>query len=124
MCCYFAELTLKLESMACDDHGASDCGLNKNIININGKDYSRNGRGFNLAVIDFESGDVEKTSNFDTWNRNGKGSEKMEEFIKGIQKNKIVIGVVKDEGYTSLKMGAKTAIVSDVLLSSNQSSFN
>ena len=32
--------------------------------------------------------------------------------------------VVKDEGYTSLKMGAKTAIVSDVLLSSNQSSFN
>eukprot|EP00795_Rhopilema_esculentum_P013795 gene13795-4724_t len=106
------ELTLKLESMACDDHSAGDCNLNKNIININGKDYSRNGRGFNLAVIDFGSGDIEKTANFDTWDRNGKGSEQMEEFIKGIQKNKIVIGVIKDEGYTNLKMGAKTAIAS------------
>ena len=82
MCCYFAELTLNLNQWHAMIMVLSDCGLNKNIININGKDYSRNGRGFNLAVIDFESGDVEKTSNFDTWNRNGKGSEKMEDSLK------------------------------------------
>ena len=103
--------------MTCDDPGIVDykCWLARNSIKINGKEYTSNKRGFNVAVIDFKSGDVEETSSYDTFLTNVE-SKRLEAYIKKLPKDKIVCGVVKDEGYNRLTQGVKNAIVSVILL--------
>ena len=104
--------------MSCSDPGIVDykCSLARNSIEINGKEYTSNKRGFNVAVIDFKSGDVEETSSYDTYYTEVE-SKRMEAYIKKLPKNKIVCGVVKDEGYNRLTHGVKSAIVSVFFLS-------
>ena len=102
--------------MTCRDPGIIDfkCSSARNSIKINGKEYTSNKRGFNVAVIDFKSGDVEATSSYDTYLTDVE-SKRMEAYIKKLPKDKIVCGVVKDEGYNRLTQGVKNAIVSVIL---------
>ena len=108
------ELKIHLLSTACSDAGAFNllCNRAKNNIIINGREYSENGRGFNLAVVNLQTGDVEKRANFDTWSRNVRGSDEMVRFLKQLPNNRLVLGVIKDEGFHSLSQEAKKTIVS------------
>ena len=86
--------------------------LNKNSIKVNGKEYSKNGRGFNIVTIDFETGDIEQRMHFDTYDKSKSDAKNMQSFLNKLPSNKIVLGVVKDEAHTSLHQSAKKAIVS------------
>lgn len=77
-------------------------------IVVDGKDYSPNGRGYNIAVIDPVTGEVEKVESFDT-RSDEKGkfySQKMAEFLNEIPSGKIVVCAVKDEGSKYLSEAA------------------
>lgn len=113
---FISELKISLLSMTCDDPGIIDykCWDARNSITINGKEYTRNNRGFNIAVIDFKSGEVEETISYDTYN-DIQESRRLEEYIRKLPTNKIVCGVVKDEGHNRMTEGAKNAIVSVIL---------
>ena len=87
------------------------CLLGRNRIQINGKEYTKDKQGFSIAVMDFKSGDVEKTITFDLY-FNPHSSKEIEAFIKRQPRNKVICGVVKDEGYNRLTQGVKNAIVS------------
>ena len=106
------ELAIELISTACDDPGAKPCHMARNSINVNGIEYSKDGRGFNIAVFYLGTGQVEKTENFDTFDKNKDDSTKMAQFLQNIPENRIVLGVVKVEATYNLKMNARRAIVS------------
>jgi hypothetical protein len=69
-------------------------------IVVDGEDYSPDKRGYNIAVIDPTTGEVEKVENFDTRSdERGKFfAQKMAEFLEDIPDGKIVVCAVKDEG--------------------------
>jgi hypothetical protein len=69
-------------------------------IVVDGKDYSPNKKGYNIAVIDSKTGKVEKVESFDTRDdERGKFfAQKMAEFLEDIPAGKIVVCAVKDEG--------------------------
>ncbi len=107
----FPEINIELLSTACSDPHAGPCHANKNHIKVNGKEYSKSGRGFNIVTIDIETGDVEERRAFDTW-KDQSNSKNMEIFLTKIPAHRIVLGVIKDEAYQNLRDGAKKAIVS------------
>eukprot|EP00794_Sanderia_malayensis_P017699 gene17699-19467_t len=113
------EIQIELVATSCDDPGAGPCDSNKNVIKVNGKDYSKNGRGFNIVTVDVQTGAVVDRQNFDTF---GQDSKKMELFLRKLPAKRIVLGVIKDDAYTSLHQGAKTAIAT--LLHKKSIAFN
>lgn len=81
-------------------------------IFVDGVDVSLNKRGYNLAVVNEKSGEVEKVGNFDTRLEPGGESEahKLAEFIKDIPPGKIVLAAIKDEGSKYLTEEAQNAL--------------
>lgn len=77
-------------------------------IVVDGEDYSPDKRGYNIAVIDPTTGEVEKVENFDTRSddRGKFFAQKMAEFLEDIPDGKIVVCAVKDEGSKYLSAGA------------------
>uniref|UniRef100_A0A7M5XPK4 ILEI/PANDER domain-containing protein n=3 Tax=Clytia hemisphaerica TaxID=252671 RepID=A0A7M5XPK4_9CNID len=66
----------------------------KASIRISGEEYSRNEDGFNLVVVDYPSGQVESSENFDTTQDAG-SAKAMTNFIRSLGDKKIVIGATK-----------------------------
>ena len=81
-------------------------------IFVNGVDVSLNKRGYNLAVINEKSGEVEKIGNFDTRLEPGGEGEahKLAEFIKALPPGRIVLAAIKDEGSKYLTEEAQNAL--------------
>lgn len=63
-------------------------------IKINGEEFSRNGDGFNLVVVDYDTGAVESSENFDTTQDSG-SAKAMTNFIRSLGDKKIVVGATK-----------------------------
>ncbi|MGE5141256.1 MAG: interleukin-like EMT inducer domain-containing protein, partial [Rudaea sp.] len=80
-------------------------------IYVNGVDASRNGRGYNLVVVDPNTGRVEASSSFDTF-RSTAESERMAGFIAAIPEGRIVAAAVMDEASLNLSAGAVRALES------------
>ena len=85
-------------------------------VYVNGQDESPNARGYNIVVIDSQSGNISARENFDTFGSEQE-SERMAEFIAQIPDGKIVAVAASDEasyrltqeGVDALKsLGAKT----------------
>ena len=104
------DISLDLVSGACAA-GSVHCAKAENRIKVNGKEYTKNRIGFNLAVINIHDGIVERTAHFDTSQRNLKGSHSMVQFLNRLPTHRIVVGVVKGEGYQGLTEEAKKVIV-------------
>ena len=90
----------------------SRCFRAKSSIVIHGKEYSKNKRGFNLAVVNIQNGVVERREYFDTFSKSLRGSAKMVQFVNSLPVHRIVVGVVKGDAYQGLTAEAKKAIVS------------
>ena len=63
-------------------------------IKINGEEFSRNQDGFNLVVVDYDTGAVESSENFDTTQDSG-SAKSMTNFLRSLGNKKIVIGATK-----------------------------
>jgi len=78
-------------------------------IFVEGRDVSSGGRGYNLAVIDPESGRVEATANFDTHLDEGAGAG-LAAFVAGVPPGHIVAVAAADEASRLLGSGAVEAL--------------
>lgn len=90
---------MTIKSVGCFDppfHG-SNCDDTVGSIVVNGIELSQNKPGFNFVVIDFKTGEQEKSVSFDTHGEAG-AYEKLEEFIGGLDNWKIICVAVKDDG--------------------------
>jgi len=76
-------------------------------IRINGLELSYNGRGFNGAIVDVETGKLKIRGTFDTY-RNPEEAVKLNGFIENAEDGDIVILSVKDEGARMLRESIKT----------------
>ena len=66
--------------------------------------------GWNLAVINHKTGQIEKTRTFQTFVDRG-ASVLLERFIEGIENKRIVLGVVHIDGSRHLKSNGFRALV-------------
>ncbi|MGQ9626002.1 MAG: interleukin-like EMT inducer domain-containing protein [Anaerolineae bacterium] len=78
-------------------------------IYVNGRNVSPEGRGYNLAVIDPDSGAVEKVACFDT-HLDEIASQKMASFLEAVPEGKIVAISVADEASRLLTQEAVQAL--------------
>lgn len=78
-------------------------------IFINGMDVSPNERGYNLVVIDPQTGTIESHATFDTFISENE-SARLAQFIGKIPDGKIVIAVVRDEASRFLADDAVSAL--------------
>ncbi|MCI0529957.1 MAG: hypothetical protein L0Y56_21140, partial [Nitrospira sp.] len=74
-------------------------------IFVNGQNVSPRGRGYNVVVVDPQTGKAEKSAVFDTHQLKG-DSHRLAEFINDLENGKIVILAVKDDGALSLTVEA------------------
>jgi hypothetical protein len=74
-------------------------------------DVSAGRRGYNLASIDPQSGDVLDVRGFDTY-ANGFEADRMAQFIEGLPGGAIVLGAARGEAGASLNDGAVAALAS------------
>jgi len=70
-------------------------------ILINGKDVSQNKRGYNIVILNFNTGVVEESKSFDTHGSKD-DVKKMMEFINRIENGKIICVAVSDEASNQL----------------------
>jgi hypothetical protein len=82
---------------------------NLGTILVNGQDVSLQGRGYNLAVIDPQTGEIESSLAFDTHRWRGE-SLRMAKFIEDLKIGKIIALALKDEGALSLTAEAVEAL--------------
>jgi hypothetical protein len=78
-------------------------------IYVDGRNVSPEGRGYNLAVIDPQTGAVEATASFDTHLDEG-ASQAMADFVVSIPKDRIVTVAVRDEASRLLSEEAVQAL--------------
>ncbi|XP_028419306.1 uncharacterized protein LOC114545170 [Dendronephthya gigantea] len=81
------------------------------IIDINGKDHSKNTRGFNIVVVNGKNGKVEESRSFDTHHL-VEEVHYMTAFLNDLstKPNKIIIAAIKDEGRRKLTTEAFNAL--------------
>ncbi|XP_022805061.1 bone morphogenetic protein 1-like [Stylophora pistillata] len=114
-----------IRSEGCDDRGKTPntCGIA--YIKVNGKDYSRHGRGHNIVVVDGATGVILDSKVFDTYGDSSAGNN-LRDYLNSIKGNKIVLVGVQDEGsrYASSAVSAlKRLGAPDPVLGSMRSSF-
>jgi hypothetical protein len=78
-------------------------------ITVSGEDASIHRRGYNLAVIDPQSGEVVEAAGFDTW-ANELESQDLAEFIHQIPEGYVVAVAVRDDGAANLTEEAVQAL--------------
>ncbi|MGA2462884.1 MAG: interleukin-like EMT inducer domain-containing protein [Thermodesulfobacteriota bacterium] len=76
---------------------------NYSQILINGENVSQISKGYNIVVMNSQTGKVEKSVNFDTYGSKDDVT-RMKDFIIGIEKNKIVCVAVADDASLKLSM--------------------
>jgi hypothetical protein len=78
-------------------------------IYMDGRNVSPEGRGYNLAVMDPQTGAVEATASFDT-HLDGEASQAMADFMASIPEGRIVAVAVRDEASRLLSEEAVQAL--------------
>ena len=68
----------------------------KASIKINNEDWSKDENGFNIVVMDFNTGAVEATENFDT-SIDGGAARAISNFISSLKRGKVILGAAKGE---------------------------
>ena len=66
-------------------------------------------RGYNIAVIDPSTGQLDGMTRFDTWENRAEGA-RLAYFLRTIPRGKVVMGSINDEGSGGLTLGAKSAL--------------
>ena len=96
-------LNITIRSEACDDPGIppETCGFG--IIQVNGKQYSPLRRGYNLVIVNADTGDVRENRSFDTF-EDDNADDQMIEFLNSITPRQLVLIAIQDDG--SRKMSA------------------
>jgi hypothetical protein len=80
-------------------------------IYVDGRDVSPHRRGYNLAVIDPQSGRVEATGHFDTFDpASTQASIALMDFVRAVPAGHIVAAAVADEASHNLSEGAVDAL--------------
>lgn len=87
-------------------------------IKINGEEFSRNQDGFNLVVVDYDTGAVESSENFDTTQDSG-SAKSMTNFLRSLGNKKIVIGATKGNAGQFMFNDVYKSLVSPFLLKHN-----
>ncbi|PFX31519.1 hypothetical protein AWC38_SpisGene3581 [Stylophora pistillata] len=91
---------LSVESQGFVDkkRGRTLYGRSRAYIRVNGKDYSRHRRGFNVVVLNYKSGRIEARRSFDT-HGSRYAAKKFKQFISRIRRGRIVLLAIQDEAY-------------------------
>ena len=82
----------------------------KASIKINNEDWSKDENGFNIVVMDFNTGAVEATENFDT-TIDGGAAKAMSNFISSLKRGKVILGAAKGEAGELMSDGAYNTMV-------------
>ena len=82
----------------------------KASIKINNEDWSKDENGFNIVVMDFNTGAVEATENFDT-TIDGGAAKAMSNFISSLKRGKVILGAAKGEAGELMSDGAYNIMV-------------
>jgi hypothetical protein len=70
-------------------------------IILNGKRVSPKGRGYNIVVINPQTGELEDAVAFDTWENKAEGF-RLYDYLRHVPYGKIVVGTVRDDGMSGL----------------------
>ena len=81
----------------------------KATIRVNGKDYSKDDRGFNIVILDYTTGEVLGSESFNT-QTDGGSSKAMSNFINSLKPATIILVATRgnadtdmtDDGYNAL----------------------
>jgi hypothetical protein len=84
---------------------------NDAVFSINGQETFSGARGYNLVVLDAESGAVIGTRNFDTWGADGQ-ADSMAAFIGRVPTGAVVLAAIQDEGTSRMTEAAYQALES------------
>ncbi|XP_022787588.1 protein jagged-2-like [Stylophora pistillata] len=88
-------LDIHVRSEGCEDSGRADpCG--QAYIRVDGTDHSPHSRGYNVVVVDGETGAVISAGGFDTHDDSSAGN-RLRDYLNGLQGHKIVLVAVQDE---------------------------
>ena len=82
----------------------------KASIKINNEDWSKDENGFNIVVMDFNTGAIEATENFDT-KIDGGAAKAMSNFISSLKRGKVILGAAKGEAGELMSDGAYNIMV-------------
>ena len=82
----------------------------KASIKINNEDWSKDENGFNIVVMDFNTGAIEATENFDT-TIDGGAAKAMSNFISSLKRGKVILGATKGEAGELMSDGAYNIMV-------------
>ena len=82
----------------------------KASIKINNEDWSKDENGFNIVVMDFNTGAIEATENFDT-TIDGGAAKAMSNFISSLKRGKVSLGAAKGEAGELMSDGAYNIMV-------------
>ena len=82
----------------------------KASIKINNEDWSKDENGFNIVVMDFNTGAIEATENFDT-TIDGGAAKAMSNFISSLKRGKVILGAAKGEAGELMSDGAYNIMV-------------
>ena len=82
----------------------------KASIKINNEDRSKDENGFNIVVMDFNTGAIEATENFDT-TIDGGAAKAMSNFISSLKRGKVILGAAKGEAGELMSDGAYNIMV-------------
>ena len=83
----------------------------KAVIKINGQDRSKDENGFNIVTLDYNTGRMEATENFDT-ESDGGGAKAMANFLLALKPGKVVLVATKGNANQMMKKEAYKALVS------------
>ena len=101
-----AEKILQIELLSA---GYADAGGSDSIIKVNGIDYSKKQRGFNVAILSGQNGDVISTERFDTCSTY-KEANRMISYLSSTQDGCIILISVHHEAALSMTSEAERMI--------------
>ena len=83
----------------------------KASIRVNGKDHSKDDRGFNVVILDYTTGDVQASESFNTQSDGG-SAKAMANFINSLKPATIVLVATRGNADIDLNDDAYNALVS------------
>ena len=100
-------LPIYIRSEGCNDPGITGCG--RAVIRVNGNDVSQHKRGYNIVVVHGNTGNVESSTSFDTFD-NDHAHSGMIWHLHNIPKGRLVLVAIQDEGSKKMSNSAYDAL--------------
>ena len=83
----------------------------KASIRVNGKDYSKDDRGFNIVILDYTTGDIQASESFNTQSDGG-SAKAMANFINSLKPATIILVATRGNADVDMNDDAYDALVS------------